>query len=197
MPKFPEARKPLVAAATAVTMLLSAFSLPNFPAESRHIPPLPQTSMLFDADGRRITTLHAGENRILIPLSEMSRALRQAVIAGEDERFYHHHGVDAKAIIRAGVKNVARGGVVEGGSTITQQLVKNTITGSARTFGRKLREARLAYRLEDRYSKSEILEMYLNTVYFGQGAYGAQAAAKRYFSRRARDLSLPQAALLA
>ena len=153
--------------------------------------------MLFDADGRRITTLHAGENRILIPLAGMSRDLRQAVIAAEDERFYHHHGVDAKAIIRAGVKNAARGRVVEGGSTITQQLVKNTITGSARTFGRKLREARLAYRLEDRYSKSEILEMYLNTVYFGQGAYGAQAAAKRYFSRRARELSLPQAALLA
>ncbi|HEX2089804.1 MAG TPA: PBP1A family penicillin-binding protein [Actinomycetota bacterium] len=180
-----------------MTTLLSACTLPSLPAEAPRIPPLPQTSMLFDADGRRITTLHAGENRILIHLNDMSRALRQAVIAAEDERFYHHHGVDAKAIIRAGIKNAARGEVVEGGSTITQQLVKNTITGSARTFGRKIREARLAYRLEDRYSKGKILEMYLNTVYFGQGAYGAQAAAKTYFSKHARDLSLPQAALLA
>ena len=152
---------------------------------------------MYDARGRPITTLHATENRILIPISKMPRALRQAVIAAEDERFYFHHGIDAKAILRAGVKNAARGRVVQGGSTITQQLVKNTITGDARTFGRKIREARLAYALEKRYSKDKILEMYLNTVYFGQGAYGVQAAAKTYFSRPSERLSLSQAALLA
>ncbi|MDP8955503.1 MAG: penicillin-binding protein [Actinomycetota bacterium] len=199
MRSSPQARTKLllITVGAAVAVLSSACSLPRLPEESPRIPPLPQTSMLFDADGRRITTLHAGENRILIPVTDMARPLRQAVIAAEDERFYHHHGVDAKAIIRAGLKNAARGEVVEGGSTITQQLVKNTITGSARTFGRKIREARLAYRLEDRYSKTEILEMYLNTVYFGQGAYGVQAAAKTYFSRPANEVSLPQAALLA
>ena len=198
MLRNPQARRiPLLGAVSLVATLSAACTLPSLPEETPRIPPLPQTSMLFDADGRRITTLHAEVNRILISIADMPRVLRQAVIAAEDERFYHHHGVDAKAIIRAGVKNAARGEVVEGGSTITQQLVKNTITGSARTFGRKLREARLAYRLEDRYSKSKILEMYLNTVYFGQGAYGVQAAARTYFSRPAHELSLTQAALLA
>ena len=198
MPKHPKARwKPLTAATAMVAVLSTACSLPNLPAGAPKMPRLPQTSVVFDAQGRRITTLHAGVNRMLISLDEMPHVIRQAVVAAEDDRFYHHHGVDAKAILRAGVKNAARGHVVEGGSTITQQLVKNTITGSARTFGRKIREARLAYRLEDRYSKNKILEMYLNTVYFGQGAYGIQAASKTYFSRPAGHLSLSQAALLA
>src|SRR6266536_1193514 len=167
------------------------------PVERPRTPPLPPTSLVFDDKGRLITSLHAGENRTLIPFDRMAEVLRKAVVAVEDERFYQHRGVDAKAIIRAAAANAGHGRLVQGGSTITEQLVKNTITGGDRTLGRKIREARLAFQLEKEYPKDKILEMYLNTVYFGQGAYGIEAAAQTYFARPARRLALPQGALLA
>jgi membrane peptidoglycan carboxypeptidase len=134
--------------------------------------------------------------------------MKQALVDIEDSRFYEHHGVDVEGTLRALLRNVVAGEVMQGGSTITQQLVKQTLLQSATTaeerqaatetsVGRKLREARLALSLEEQSSKSEILTRYLNVVYFGQGAYGIQAAAQRYFSVDAADLTLPQAAMLA
>ena len=107
--------------------------------------------------------------------------IRDAAVAIEDRRFYQHHGIDGRAILRASYVNLRDGSIEEGGSTITQQLVKNLYTGGDRTISRKLSEASLAWQLEDRLSKEEILTRYLNTVYFGQGAYGVQAAARTFF----------------
>jgi penicillin-binding protein 1A len=183
----------------ATLVMGSGCALPriHLPEAKPTIPPLNQNSLVFDANGHLITVLHAGENRALIPIEEIPFVTRQAVVAAEDERFYQHHGVDAKAIIRATLANTEKGRVVQGGSTITEQLVKNTIGTGERTLLRKIREAETAWALENNYSKNEILAMYLNTVYFGQGAYGIQAAAKTYFSIPAWKLSLTQSALLA
>jgi penicillin-binding protein 1A len=192
-------RSAVLCAAVATLVLATSCSIPRphlLPA-SLALPPLPQTSIIYDANGRFITTLHAGEDRTIIGIGDVPFITRNAVIAAEDERFYHHHGVDVKAIARAALKNVAIGHVVEGASTITEQLVKNTIGTDEQTFARKVREAEMAYEMEDRFTKDQILEMYLNTVYFGQGAHGIQAAAKTYFSVPASRLTLDQSALLA
>ena len=120
----------------------------------------------------------------------MSPFIRDAAVAIEDRRFYMHHGVDMRAIARAAVVNANEGELVEGGSTITQQLVKNLYVGTADTLRRKLDEASLAWQLEDRLSKDEILTKYLNTVYLGEGAYGVESAAQTYFSTDADELTL-------
>ncbi|HYI44888.1 MAG TPA: transglycosylase domain-containing protein [Actinomycetota bacterium] len=162
---------------------------------------LAQSSKIFDADGQLITTLHKTENRTIISLKRMPKYVREAVIAIEDERFYQHKGVDVRAIARALLANVASGEIREGGSTITQQYVKNVIIApgeiAEKTFERKIIEAALSRQVEKELSKNEILERYLNTVYFGEGAYGVQAAANTYFGKSAADLSLPEAATLA
>lgn len=183
----------------AALVLGSGCALPylRLPDAKPTIPALPQNSLVFDANGHLITVLHAGENRTLIPIEEIPFVTREAVVAAEDERFFQHHGVDAKAIIRATLANTEHGRVVQGGSTITEQLVKNTIGTDERTLFRKIREAETAWALEDNYSKNDILALYLNTVYFGHGAYGIQAAAKTYFSIPAWKLDLSQSALLA
>jgi penicillin-binding protein 1A len=159
--------------------------------------PLAQTSFVYASDGSLITALHATEDRVVLRRGEMSEFLRDAVVAIEDRRFFQHHGVDPEAIARAAWMNLSRGEVVEGGSTITQQLVKNLYVGDEETFRRKYEEAMLAWQMEDRLSKEQILTRYLNTVYFGQGAYGAQAAARTFFGVDANELSLAQAAMLA
>ncbi|MEA2446695.1 MAG: penicillin-binding protein, partial [Actinomycetota bacterium] len=162
---------------------------------------LAQSSKIFDSEGQLITTLHKTENRTIISLKRMPKYVRQAVIAIEDERFYQHKGVDVRAIARAILANVASGKIEEGGSTITQQYVKNVIIApgeiAEKTFERKIIEAALSRQLEKKLSKNEILERYLNPVYFGEGAYGVQAAANTYFGKSAADLSLPEAAMLA
>jgi penicillin-binding protein 1A len=159
--------------------------------------PLAQTSFLYASDGSLITSLHAVEDRVVLTAGQMTPAIRQAAVAIEDRRFYEHHGVDPEAILRAAVNDLRSGQVVEGGSTITQQLVKNLYTGDDRTFGRKIDEAVLAWQLEHRLSKDEILTQYLNTVYFGEGAYGIQAAAKTYIGVDASALTLAESAMLA
>ena len=159
------------------------------------------------ADGSLITWFYR-HNRTPVDADQIAAVMKQALIDIEDSRFYEHHGVDLEGTARALVRNVVAGEVMQGGSTITQQLVKQTLLQTATTaeerraatassVGRKLREARLALALEQQYSKSEILTRYLNLVYYGQGAYGIQAAAQRYFSVDAADLTLPQAAMLA
>ncbi|MDP9388551.1 MAG: PBP1A family penicillin-binding protein [Actinomycetota bacterium] len=167
------------------------------PLQSTTPAPLAQSSKILATDGSVITTLHGEENRESVALERMPAALRDAVVAIEDERFWDHKGVDPRSVLRAVYANASEGEVVEGGSTITQQYVKNELVGAERTMRRKLREAALAYELERRYTKERILELYLNTIYFGNGAYGVQAAAKEYFGVDVEGLSLGQAALLA
>ena len=163
------------------------------------VPPdrVAQTSLVLDADGRTVAALHGPEDRTAVPLGEVSRWMRLAVVDTEDARFWRHGGVDWLAVARAAARDLERRRVVEGGSTITQQYVKNSYVSGERTLRRKLAEAGHAWGLEERNGKRAILEAYLNTVYFGQGAYGVEAAAQTYFSTGADRLSLTQAALLA
>jgi len=169
--------------------------------------PLPQRSTILDHEGHKIADVF-DQNRTEVPLSRVSPLLTKAVIAIEDARFYQHGAMDLEGTARALITNQASGGVVQGGSSITQQMVKQTLVTQARTkaerhaateetFARKLRELRYAIGAERQLSKRQILERYLNLAYFGNGAYGIQAAARRYFSVDAADLSLAQAAMLA
>jgi penicillin-binding protein 1A len=156
-----------------------------------------QTTYVYDSRGKLMTTFHAAVNRTLIPLSDMPTSLQHAVIATEDKDFYHHPGIDPVGIVRAAWADLTHGQITQGGSTITQQYVKNVYTGDERTIGRKVKEALLAIKLEQRYTKDQILEKYLNTIYFGSGAYGVQAAAKTFWNEDAKNLTLLQSATLA
>jgi penicillin-binding protein 1A len=158
---------------------------------------LAESSYVYAADGTLITALHGVEDRDVVPIEEVPVHVQQAVVAVEDRRFFDHPGVDLRSALRALVRNAREGRVVEGGSTITQQYVKNALIAPERSLRRKVEEATLAVQLERRYSKREILGLYLNTVYFGQGAYGIEAAARTFFGVHARDLTVPQGALLA
>ena len=149
------------------------------------------------ADDDEFLTEFQAEKRIFVPLQQIPPALRNAIIAVEDARFYSHFGVDVRGILRAAYANFRHGRVVEGGSTITQQLAKVLFLTPDRSFSRKVKEALLALELEKRYSKDRLLELYLNQVYMGHGAYGVEAAARMYFGKSVQDLTLPEAALLA
>ena len=156
-----------------------------------------QTLLLYDAEGTEVSALHLTEDRIRVPLSDVPKATRDAFISAEDARFYDHFGVDLVRILGAAWADIKAGAYVQGASTISQQLIKlSHLTGEKR-MRRKLEEAVLAYRLEQRYSKNEILEMYLKYVYFGGGYYGIEAAARGYFGVHASELTLAQSALLA
>ena len=155
------------------------------------------TTLVYDRHGKLIARLHGATDRVKVASDQIPRRLKQATVAIEDERFYDHSGVDLQAIGRALVVNLQSGGVAEGGSTITQQYVKNVYVGSAESLQRKLREAAVAYQLERRWSKDRILTAYLNTIYYGRGAYGVEAAARTYFRRHVWQLGLAQSALLA
>lgn len=155
------------------------------------------SSQVYDINGKLIATIHATENRLPVQLSKMPQYLQDAFIASEDVRFYQHHGVDLRGIFRAVVVNVTGKGVREGASTITQQLARNTLLNHDQTLKRKIQEALLALQIERKFTKQEILEMYLNQIYFGQGAYGVQTAAQTYFGKNVEDLTLAEAAMLA
>jgi penicillin-binding protein 1A len=144
-----------------------------------------------------LATLRGAESRILVNTEDIAPIMQQAIVAVEDKRFYQHRGVDLRGIARAVWADVSSKSVVQGGSTITQQFVKNSCVTSKRTISRKLKEAALAWQLEQRWKKSRILTAYLNTIYFGNGAYGIQRAAQTYFNTSAARLDLAQAALLA
>ncbi|HEY2332364.1 MAG TPA: transglycosylase domain-containing protein [Acidimicrobiales bacterium] len=157
-----------------------------------------ETTFLLDASGNKLATLSPldAQNRVLVSLDDVSPTMVDALLSAEDRDFFSHPGVDAPAILRAVIAD-ARGKPVQGGSTITQQYVKQELTGSERTLIRKIREATLAVKLEQKLTKRQILERYLNTVYFGRNAYGVQAAAQAYFAVDASKLNVGQSALLA
>jgi len=168
---------------------------------------LPQRTEILDRNGDPIATIY-DQNRVIVPLQQISRIMVKAIVSIEDYRFYQHGALDVKGTLRALFTNQAASGVVQGGSSITQQLVKLTLLNQANTkkereaatddtYARKLRELRYAIALEKKYSKDWILERYLNTAYFGDGAYGIQAAAQHYFNVNANDLNLRQSAMLA
>ncbi len=146
---------------------------------------------------RVLARLVGRESRLIVSSDQISPLMKQAIVAVEDRRFYEHRGVDLRGIVRAMWQDVRHKSVVEGGSTITQQFVKNTYVQSQRSIGRKLKEAALAWQLEQRWSKDRILTAYLNTIYFANGAYGVEQAARTYFHHRADSLTLAEAALLA
>jgi membrane peptidoglycan carboxypeptidase len=169
--------------------------------------PLPQVSKVLAADGSTIATFYS-QYRFSVPLSEVPLTMQRAMIDIEDHSFYEHGGIDLKASFRALLRNGASGSVSQGGSTLTQQYVKNVLVENARTkaqraaavadtLGRKVREAKYAIGVERKLTKQQILERYLNIVYFGDGAYGIGAAARHFFDERVQDLTLPQSALLA
>ncbi len=166
------------------------------PIQSLEIPKRPPSIQIVGLEGRVLAT--RGEmGGASVPLRELPPYLPKAVMAIEDRRFYSHHGVDPIGIVRAVVANVLHRGVSQGGSTLTQQLAKNLFLTQERTMQRKLQEAVLALWLERKFTKAQILELYLNRVYFGSGAYGVEAASLRYFGKSARQITLAEAALLA
>ena len=154
-------------------------------------------SYVYDANRQIIDVFSYVENRVLVDLDDISEEVKHTVIAIEDENFYLHTGIDLSAVFRAGLENVGAGGITQGGSTITQQLIKNLVVGNKVEAERKLQEMSMAKRLEREMGKDEILNLYLNTVYFGQGAYGVQAAAEVYWGLDAADLGWGESALLA
>lgn len=158
---------------------------------------LSQRSLVLDREGNVMAVFHREENRSPVELERVPQHVVDAILDVEDEHFWDHGGVNLRATLRALVTNVQSGEVRQGGSTVTQQLVKNALLTPEKSVDRKVKEAVLAVRLEDRLSKREILERYLNTVYFGNGAYGVQAAAERYWGKDVEDLSAADAALLA
>lgn len=204
-----------VAAAYALALMLSSVvigvatagtlydalgrSLPD--PEDYPQPPLTQSSIMLDAGGQPVAEMLAGERRVVVDSTRFSVDLKDAVVAIEDRRFYRHAGLDFRGIARAAVVDVVTGTAAEGGSTITQQLMKNRYVAEEQrddtTFARKWFEAALAWRYDAGHTKREILTSYLNTVYFGAGSYGAEAASRTYFDTSADQLSLPEAATLA
>ncbi len=185
----------------------SVESFDELPANLK-TPPLSQRTTILDADGGTIAQVYS-RDRTVVGLKDISPYLQKAIVAIEDSRFYEHGAVDMKGVLRAVNKNARSGGVSQGASTLTQQYVKNVFVEEAgddptkvaqatqQTIGRKIRELKFAIQVEEELGKKKILENYLNITFFGQQAYGVEAAAQRYFSKPAKDLSLPESALLA
>jgi penicillin-binding protein 1A len=168
---------------------------------------LPQISSLKDYRPSIITTIYSDDNRkiaeffkerrIVVPLKEMPQTLIHAFVAAEDARFYKHEGIDFFSVVRAFLKNIEAGTIIQGGSTITQQVAKSFFLSAEKSYSRKIREAFLAYRIDKAFSKEEILFLYLNQIYLGHGAYGVGAAAENYFGKSVNEMNLAESALLA
>ncbi|MGK7940788.1 MAG: transglycosylase domain-containing protein [Crocosphaera sp.] len=178
-----------------VGLAISFRNLPDVRTLNSYSPS--ETSYVYDIKGRLLTRLHGEANREAVQLQQISPELKRAVLAIEDSHFYLHQGINPNSIGRALWVNWKSGGVVEGASTITMQLVKNIFLTRDRTFSRKLSEAVLAIRVEQVFDKDEIMEMYLNNIYWGHNTYGAQTAAQSYFNKPASQLNLSEAALMA
>lgn len=178
-----------------VGLAISFRNLPDVRSLNKYAPP--ETTYIYDIKGRLLSRLHEEANREVTTLDYISPELKRAVLAIEDSHFYYHHGVNLNSIGRALWVNYKSGGVVEGASTITMQLVKNIFLSTDRTFNRKLSEAVLSLRVEQVFEKDKILEMYLNNIYWGHNNYGAQTAAESYFNKPASELNLAESALMA
>jgi penicillin-binding protein 1A len=168
--------------------------LPRISSLADYRPPI--ITAVYSDDNRKIGEFYK-ERRILLPLEQMPARLKQAFVAAEDARFYQHSGIDIISIIRAFYKNLEAGTIVQGGSTITQQVTKSFLLTPERSYTRKIREAILAYRIDKTFSKDEILYLYLNQIYLGHGAHGVEAASENYFGKSARDMNLAECAMLA
>ena len=206
-PRRRRVRKRRLAALLAVLALLAglSFSFGLVRAVASEVPALDPAAERSDVDtvvyasnGRSVlAVLRGDESRVLVKTEDIAPIMRQAIVSTEDQRFFDHDGIDLRGVGRALWADIRNQAIVEGGSTITQQFVKNAYIRNERTIARKVREAALAWQLEQRWSKDRILTAYLNTIYFGNGAYGIQQAARAYFKKSARDLELHEAALLA
>src|SRR4249919_1336363 len=159
---------------------------------------LPGASVVLDRKGERFAEVfEENQRRQWVPLADIPEHVQKAFLAAEDKRFYQHRGIDERGLIRAFIGNLADPGRPQGGSTITQQVVKNLLVGDDVTYERKIREMIVASRVESTLSKSEILELYLNSAYLGRGAWGVEMAARSYFGKSAQDLSIAEGAMLA
>ena len=180
-----------------VVCLVYGFWASTFNMEA--VKEMPSRSTVYDLDGKVYSRLQ-GENRIVVPLSKVSKLFLEALLAREDTRFYHHRGVDPIGILRAIFRNLLAGSAAQGASTLTQQLARNSYPeriGPTKSLHRKLLEAFVSTRIEQHYSKDEILEAYVNRIYFGTGLYGIEAASLAYFGKHASDLNLSEAAMIA
>lgn len=184
-----------IAAGGLVGLAISFRNLPDVRVLRNYQPS--ETSYIYDIKGRLLTSLHGEANREVVSLDQISPELKRAVIAIEDSHFYQHDGINPYSIGRAVWVNWQRGGVAEGASTLTMQLIKNLFLTRERTFSRKLAEAILAIRVEQVFSKDDILNMYLNNIYWGHNNYGVQTAAETYFNKSASELNLAEAAMMA
>lgn len=188
-----------IGAAAISTVLLAAWLGRELPDPNRLTErTVSQSTKIYDRTGEHLLyEIHGAQKRTLISLSDIPNHVKQATLVSEDRDFYEHRGFSLRGILRAAVVNVLGQGKLQGGSTITQQLVKNAILGNEKTYTRKLKEIILAYELERRFSKNEILQLYFNEIPYGSTAYGIEAAAEMFFGKSARDLDLAEGALLA
>lgn len=178
-----------------VGLAISFRNLPEVQSLQDYVPS--ETTHIYDINGKPLASLHGEENREVVSLNKISPHLKRAVIAIEDSQFYHHRGINPIGVLRAAAANFNQGSTVEGGSTITMQLVKNLFLSPERTLSRKSAEAVLALRIEQVFPKDQILEMYLNQVYWGHNNYGVETAAESYFNKPAADLTLAESAMMA
>lgn len=181
-------------AGLAGTIMALSHNLPKL--ESAQRKQFAQNTIIYDRYGKQIAVLYGAASREVVPSSRIAQVMKDATVATEDKRFYEHHGVDFMGIARAAVADIKAGSVVQGGSTLTEQFVKQAYVGSEQSLKRKLREAVLAWQLESTWSKDKILTEYLNTVFYGENSQGVQAASWRYFHKPISDVTLPEAALL-
>lgn len=182
------------AGALAGAYFFTAASLPRVETLADYRPPI--VTRVYSDDGKVVAEF-ARERRVVVPVEKLPRRLINAFVSAEDSKFFQHKGIDLISIGRAAAKNIMAGGIVQGGSTITQQVAKSMLLTPERKFSRKFKEAILAYRMEKQLSKDDILYLYLNQIYLGHGAYGIQAAAESYFAKDVQDLTLAECALLA
>ncbi|PSB40147.1 penicillin-binding protein, partial [Chamaesiphon polymorphus CCALA 037] len=184
-----------IVAGGLVGLAISFRNLPDVRVLRSYAPT--ETTYIYDVKGVQLASLHDEANREVVPLNRISPNLKRALLAIEDSHFYYHQGVNLTGVGRAISTNFKKGGVTEGGSTITMQLIKNLFLSQKRQFSRKLAEAVLSIRLEQIFRKDEILEMYLNQVYWGHNNYGVETAAQSYFNKHASDLNLAEGAMMA
>ncbi|MBV8641099.1 MAG: PBP1A family penicillin-binding protein [Verrucomicrobia bacterium] len=185
-----------LSAAICLVILGAVYFAWSLTFDLKEVGKIPERSWVYDMDGKIYSRLF-GENRILIEADKVSPLFKKALLAREDSRFFQHHGIDPVGILRALLRDVTRLGVREGGSTITQQLARNSFSLGGRDLSRKILEAFVACRIESTYSKNQILGFYTNRIYFGSGLYGLETAAQAYFGKSSADLNLSEAALLA